>query len=258
MTSYRLLPLAAALLIAPPTVAAADQLQCYEVRTYLVEDAEGEMVLDRYLADALIPALQRLGIGPVGALATAAADENPERRVVVVIPLKNPLQLLEVDRKLAADEDYAAAAKPLQDRSGDQPAYRRVVSELAIAMESMPSLQVPDGTVENPDRVYELRTYESANERLGRRKVEMFNDGEVEIFLDCGIEPIFLARTLVGPQMPSLTYLTVYPDDQARLKAWETFRAHPDWRVMSADPKYAGTVSRIDKYILEPKPYSQM
>ncbi|MEM9646013.1 MAG: NIPSNAP family protein, partial [Planctomycetota bacterium] len=102
------------------------------------------------------------------------------------------------------------------------------------------------------------RLYESANERLAATKVDMFNQGEVPIFLDCGIQPVFIGKCLIGPQRPSLTYLTVYPDDAARLKAWKAFSSHPDWKVLRAKPVYANTVSHIDKLVLTPKPYSGM
>lgn len=236
----------------------ASRSQCYEIRSYLIEGPEGEAALDRYLAEAFLPALDRQGIGPVGVLATAPQDENADRRVVVVIPLDDAGQLAEIQKALASDEAYQAAAEDFLSRGSDQSGYRRLVSELAVAMDCMKTLAVPPGTLENKERIYELRTYESATEGLLDRKVEMFNSGEVPIFLDSGIEPIFIAQTLVGPQMPSLTYLSVYPSDAERLKAWDAFRAHPDWKTLSAEKKYAGTVSRIDKYVLVAKAYSQL
>ena len=61
-------------------------------------------------------------------------------------------------------------------------------------MDCMPLLKVPKNQLENHDRVFELRVYESANERLGDLKVHMFNNGEVPIFLDCGIQPILSGK----------------------------------------------------------------
>ncbi|WP_372725761.1 NIPSNAP family protein [Novipirellula sp.] len=52
--------------------------------------------------------------------------------------------------------------------------------------------------------------------------------------------------------------MTVYPNEEARGKAWDAFRAHKDWAVLSKVEKYQGTVSHIDKYVLVAKPYSQM
>jgi hypothetical protein len=122
----------------------------------------------------------------------------------------------------------------------------------------MPKLEVNSDSLKNQERVYELRIYESANERLGDLKVEMFNSGEVPIFLDCGIQPIFIGQALVGPFTPSLTYLTVYPSEEKRGQAWQDFRVHPDWQVLKEVEKFKGTVSKIYKYVLSPKSYSGM
>lgn len=237
--------------------------QHYEVRSYLLEEAgdrasEDERAIDDYLRDALLPALARQGIGPVGVFRNSANDETESPRIVVVIPFDDPADFARVRSTIETDSEYQAAAKGYLDRGPRDAPYRRVRSEWLVAMDCMPQLAVPEGTLENDDRVYELRVYESANERLGQLKVDMFNAGEVPIFLDSGIQPIFIGQALVGPQLPSLTYLTVYPSEQARTEAWDTFRSHPDWKVLSREPKYAGTVSRIDKFVLMAKPYSQM
>jgi hypothetical protein len=228
----------------------------YEIRHYTILDEATEAALDGYLQDALLPALSRQGIGPVGVLASAPQDENKQRRIVVITPLASLAQLLAIREQLANDKTYQAAAAEFMARENKTPAYGRIVSE--VAMDCMKKSIVPAGTLENKDRVYELRTYESVNERVGDLKVEMFNSGEVPIFYATGIIPVFISQTVVGPQMPSLTYLSVFPNDEARLKAWDAFRAHPDWKVLSAEKKYLGTVSRIDKYVLVAKPYSQM
>jgi len=242
-------------------VNAADKLeakQFYEIRQYSIVDDTTEAALDSYLKDAFLPAMERLGIGPIGVLATAPQDENPQRRVVVIVPLDRPGLILNVKQKLKKDAAYLTAAADFMARENANPGYKRIVTELAVAMKCMPKAIVPEGTLENEDRVYELRTYESVNERVGDLKVEMFNNGEVPIFLATGITPIFIAQTVVGPQTPSLTYLSLFPNNDARLKAWGDFLAHPDWKVLSGKKEYQGTVSRIDKYVLVAKPYSQM
>ncbi|MEM9587753.1 MAG: NIPSNAP family protein, partial [Planctomycetota bacterium] len=221
-----------------------------------------EAALDQYLSEALIPALDRQGIGPVGVFSGTAEKEpvlgGNEPRVIVAIPYDSADQVFQAKSKLAGDEAYQSAAKAYLQRAPKDPAYKRIQSELMIAMDCMKTLNVPAGTLDNDDRVYELRLYESANEHRGDLKVEMFNNGEVPIFLDCGIQPIFIAQCVVGPQTPSLSYLTVYPNEEARLQAWKDFRVHPDWKVLSKVAKYKGTVSHIDKFILKAKPYSKM
>jgi NIPSNAP len=240
------------------TNAADAERQLYEVRTYLLGDSGDEAAIDAYLSDALLPALKRQGIGPVGVLTNAAQDETGVRQIVVVIPYANANQMLSAAGKLASDETYNAAAKDYLARGPKEAPYARIRSELLVAMDCWTDVKVPEGTLSNKDRVYELRLYESPNERLGATKVDMFNAGEVPIFLDCKIQPIFIGQAVIGPQTPSLTYLTVYPNEKARNESWVAFRAHPDWKVLSAEAKYAGTVSRIDKFVMVAKPYSEM
>ena len=236
----------------------AQSPQLYEVRSYLLGEKPDIEAIDQYLADALLPALERQGIGPVGAFTNSENDETGSPRIVVVIPYASANQIVEVKQALQSDSQYQTAAKAYLDRGPENPPYTRIQSELLAAMDCWKQVDVPEGLLENSQRVYELRVYESANERLGNLKVDMFNNGEVPIFLDCGIQPLFIGQGLLGPQTPNLTYLTAYPNEPARLEAWVAFRKHPDWNVLKQVAKYQGTVSRIDKFVLVAKPYSQM
>lgn len=234
-------------------IPAADSLQHYEVRTVDVGPDGDEAALDAYYQKALLPALLRAGTGPVGVLEPVDQDDH---RLFIVITHDAADGPTRVKAALAADEEYQTAASEYFNRKpGDAP-YKRISSELLVAMDCWPAVSPPEHDIDQ--RVYELRLYESPHEAIGELKVEMFNSGEVPIFLDCGIEPVWMGQAVVGPLMPSLTYLTVYENDDARQLAWKKFFEHPDWQTLKAVPKYAGTVNRIDKFVLRAKPYSQM
>ncbi len=250
--------LCAAVTLPGQLVAAENDPQYYEIRSYILGENGNSDAIDNYLSKALLPALGRQDIGPVGVFSNSPNDSSGSPRVVVVIPYSSAAELTTVGRAVEADDQYRAAAETYLSNGQQNPPYERISSELLVAMKCMPRLQVPAGSLDNADRVYELRLYESANERLGNLKVDMFNNGEVPIFLDCGIQPIFIGQCILGPQMPNLTYLTMYPSEEARNKAWQAFRKHPDWLVLKEVAKYKGTVSHIDKYVLVPKAYSQM
>ena len=239
-------------------LSADDSTQYYEVRSYLLGDQGDAGAIDDYLSKALLPALGRQNVGPIGVFTNSDNDESHSARIVVVIPHPSADSMVTVRNKVEADAQYQADAKAYLSRDPDDAPYQRIQSELLVSMACMPQLKVPDGSLDNQDRVYELRVYESPNERLGNLKVDMFNSGEVPIFLDCGIQPIFIGQAVVGPQTPNLSYLTMYPSEEARGKAWKAFRVHPDWNVLKKIAKYQGTVSRIDKFVLVPKRYSQM
>jgi hypothetical protein len=117
---------------------------------------------------------------------------------------------------------------------------------------------VPAQKREGKPRLFEMRVYESPSENFGQLKVEMFNAGEVPIFLDCKIAPVFMGQALIGDLTPNLTYMTVYDNDEQRQTAWKAFSQHADWQVLKAVEKYQGTVSKIHKSDWIPKPYSQL
>ncbi len=236
----------------------ADSHQYYEIRSYVLGEKGDGAAIDDYLESALVPALNRQGIGPVGVFSNSSADTTGSERIVVVIPYNSADQIAEVQSALQSDEKHLSDGKSYLDRGPRDAPFERIESELLISMDCMPILKVQKDSLSSDERVYELRIYESANERLGNLKVEMFNAGEVPIFLDCGIQPIFIGQALVGPFTPSLSYLTLYPNEEARNQAWQDFRVHPDWQVLKEVQKYKGTVSKIYKYVLSPKSYSKM
>jgi hypothetical protein len=134
-------------------------------------------------------------------------------------------------------------------------------SVLLAAFEALPRLQPPPGAAEHTPRIFELRTYESATESARAKKVEMFSRmGEIDIFRRTGLHPVFFAETVIGPRLPSLSYLLAFPDMAAREKAWAAFRADPDWQKLKATPGYldAEIVSNITGLLLRPTAYSQI
>lgn len=240
---------------------ATDSKQLYEIRHFAIDgsaagsDAQAAAV-DEFLSQSFLPALKRAGAGHVGIFAPAPGAQTADR--FAVITYESADQVAAVADKLRSDEAYLAARQALEQGGPKNPPYGRVSSELLLAMDCMPQAKAPSSVGTAATRVYELRVYESANEGLGDRKVEMFNEGEVPIFLDCGIEPVFLGQALVGRYAPSLTYLTAYPNDAERQESWNKFRQHPDWKTLSGMAKYQGTVSKIHLFLLKPLEGSEL
>ncbi|MCA9211956.1 MAG: NIPSNAP family protein [Planctomycetales bacterium] len=230
----------------------ATKKQFYELRQYQLKSEEEAGKLDTYLAEALIPALRRHGAGPVGIFREIKPSENSVR--FVLIPYDSADKVAMAIPALLKDSEYQkVAADYLANKDA---AFTRIRTELLHAFDCMPQLKKPKQG--QNDRVFELRIYESATEQLGDLKVEMFNAGEVPIFLDCGIEPVFLGQAVVGDLMPSLTYMTVYDSMEAKAEAWSKFPKHPDWLKLKDVPKYQGTVSKIHKWELVPVAGSQL
>jgi hypothetical protein len=129
---------------------------------------------------------------------------------------------------------------------------------LLRAFEAMPALESSRAAGAANPRIYELRTYESHSNRAALNKLKMFNAGEVPIFRRAGLQPVFFGETVIGQNMPSLTYMLAFPDMTARDAAWAKFGQDPEWKTLSGDPQYRENVSAITDLILQPTGYSQI
>ena len=226
--------------------------ESYEWRTYRLSDSAKQAGLHQYLETACLPAWQRLGLGPVGVFTEIGPDAGVSIHVLLVYP--TPQSLASSRESLENDAGYKQAAAEHLAATKDDPAFDRIESSLMLAFAGAPKITLP----EKKPRVLELRTYENAGEDRARAKVEMFNDGEAQIFPKCGFENVFFGETLIGSNLPNLKYMLAAPSMEANAAGWKTFISHPDFVKMRDDPKYANTEPRITKLYLEPTPYSQV
>lgn len=226
----------------------------FELRNYSLKAAK-QPVLEGYLSQAFLPALKRFGIGPVGVFVEKGKDEAVNLYLLVVYPTAD--QVATLSTRLATDEEYLKAGKEYLAAPASEPVYARIESSLLVPIESMPKLEKPDTS---KPRLLNLRIYESHNERAGKKKIEMFNKGELAIFRRVGLTPVFFGETVVGSAMPNLTYLLAFPDDAAREAAWKRFRDDPEWLKLRAIPEYADKeiVSRITNKLLTPTAFSEI
>jgi hypothetical protein len=86
----------------------------------------------------------------------------------------------------------------------------------------------------------------------------MFDDAEIKIFRRCGMLPVFFGETLIGRNLPNLTYMLAYDDLAARDKVWKMFGADPEWQKLRSTPGLTDPeiVSNISNAILRPLPFS--
>jgi hypothetical protein len=231
--------------------------QYYEIIEYQGIEVDRLGELDSFLEKALIPSLNRMGISNVGALSTEAPVEG-KTSLFLLMPLSGPAQVASVLDALGKDDAFLSQGKSYLETNIKKPVYSRMRSELLVAFDCFPKIAVPTQKLAKKERLFELRVYESPTERMGVLKVDMFNSGEVPIFLDCGIQPVFFGQAIIGDRMPNLTYMTVYDNAAHREECWKKFQSHPEWAKLKAVEKYAGAVSKIQKINLLPRPYSQL
>ena len=118
--------------------------------------------------------------------------------------------LATVETRLGQDADYMKAGAPFLNAPAKEPAFDRMESTFLQAFEKWPKLILPAATAKHGPRVFELRIYEGATDQDHRRKVEMMQSGESDIFAKNGFEQIFYSETLIGPRLPSLTYMLCF------------------------------------------------
>lgn len=237
---------------------AGKQREYYELRKYFMQSGPQTKLTESYVSDALIPALNRMGISPVGVFRLTIGPETPT--LYVLIPSTSVEALVTADLKLAQDKQFMQAAEPFWNASAKEPPYIRIESSLMIAFEGHPKLTVPASTAQHAKRVFQLRTYESPTNQDHVRKVEMFHNGEFDIFQKAGFGQVFYGDTLIGPRLPNLTYMLTFGDIGEMNEKWAAFGNDPDWKKLSSSPRYAfeQIVSNITNLILTPTDFSQI
>jgi len=228
----------------------------YELRAYRLTSDATMPLLDEFLEKAAIPALNRLGIKPVGVFSEVEPKTPPT--VFVLIPYANPGQYAGAAQHVAADPDYQKAGAAYLQTPKTNPVYTRIDSWFMLAFAGMPKINLPPYSKERKPRLFEMRTYESYSEAKALKKVAMFNNGEIDAMHEVGLGPIFFAQALTGPNLPHLTYMTSGENMEAHKKHWDAFGKHPKWDELKKDPQYADTVSKMAQWFLTPKPYSQI
>jgi NIPSNAP protein len=246
--------------VAPlPTLEAGGQAaarQYIELRRYHLLPGNRQRAFADFVGTAAIPAMNRAGVRKVGAFTVVYGENAPS--LLLVLAHDSLDTVVSLRDRLAGDSEYARAGAAILDAPLSEPAFVRLETTLLRAFEAMPTLE-PSAAAGTPaPRIYELRTYESHSNRAALNKLKMFNSGEVPIFRRTGLTPVFFGETLIGSNMPSLTYMLTFADMAARDRSWATFSKDPDWRTLSTDPQYRDNVSAISDIILQPMPYSQI
>ncbi|MBE9463285.1 NIPSNAP family protein [Dyadobacter subterraneus] len=227
----------------------------YQLKIYHLKDKNQGDRLENYLKQAYLPALHRAGIKKVGVF---KASDNADSLVYILIPFNSAEQFSSLSNKLAADKSYLSAADDYLNTSFDNPVFKHIESVFMDGISGMPLLQLPDLKAAPSERVYELRRYEAASEKLHDNKISQFNNGELDIFKRLGFNTIFCGKAIAGSKLPSLFYMTSFENKTDRDAHWKSFSADPAWVALNARPEYAHNFLRADIYLLHPTAYSEI
>ena len=224
------------------------------LRRYLMRSGPQVERTQKFLGSAFLPALKRAGAKSVGLFISVVADRSPF--ILCFSAYANLATFESTEDSLSRDVDFqkAATAYDAEGNSG----YIRIEAQL---MRAFPRIgEVSPSDPKHAPRIFELRTYESPNEAAGRRKIEMFENGEAGIFRRLGMAPVFFGQSVAAANLPSLTYMLSFDDLASRERLWKAFGADPEWQKLRAQPGFsdAEIVSNISNEILHPLPSSEI
>jgi hypothetical protein len=236
----------------PAQTPSTSQRVLIELRYFHMRQGRQVQRTTDYLQRGLLPACERAGIRPVGCFSAVIAPDSPFH---MTLASYTSMAAFETARqKLSADKELQAAADEYD--SVTELSYIRMESSLLWAFPSLPTVLAPPAVQNQANHVFELRTYESANDKLQARKIKMFGEGEFDVFRRWGMLPVFAGQTIVGSRLPNLTYMLAFPDLAGREKSWRAFNADSEWQKLRATAGDVELVSNISNAILQPLPFS--
>ena len=237
--------------------AGPEKQQYYEIKIYRVADNIQEGKVDVYLKDAYLPALHRAGIPIVGVFKPIEADTSFGKLIYVFIPFKTVDQFIQLPGELQKDKLFADAGKSFIDAPFNEPPYKRYESVFLKSFMNFPQFVAPKYSNSPSERIYELRSYESATDAKAIKKIEMFNQGgEIDIFKKLEFNPVFWGEVLLGSHMPNLMYMTTFTDMKSHDDHWSAFGKTDEWQKLLKMDEYKNTVSKANPYLLHPTEYS--
>ncbi len=251
-----------------PSAAARDYC---EVRAYRLKPGASADLLDSYLAQALIPALNARGLSAVGVFNEIEVDKKAgtskpkvgtaEAPVSVWVLITHPTleSFVNVSADLNTDAKVQTAGAAYLNVPKAAPAFDRVDTWVLRAFAGFPRTQVPAfSKTKTPTRIFEMRDYESHSEERAISKMAMFDNGEIDVMKDLGMSPVFFGQAIAGPNLPHLRYITCAADLATHLANWKKFGSHPVWMKMKDDPQYKNNTSKNTARFLVPTSYSQL
>jgi len=242
--------------------ASTDGKDLIELRVYSFDSNSQEEAFEQFLQKTALPALNQLGIQPVGVFRLSKED-NPKLEAAydrpllfVLLPHKSMDSVVRLTEQLAGNSEFVTQGRATLEAPKNAPAYKRFESSLFLAFDHAPRVQTVS---QSPDRRLQLRIYESHNDERALKKIEMYNQGgEIAIFKRCGMPPVFFGTAVAGDRLPNLTYLLGFANPAEMDAAWKRFRDHPDWLSLKADPQYKDTANKITNIVLRPSKGSQL
>ena len=119
----------------------------YQLRKYSLQTGTQLSLTQSYFEHALIPALNRMAITPIGAFKLDVGPETPT--YYLLIPATSVEALVTLDTRLAEDTEFLKASTSFWAAPASAPAFARVESSLMSAFAGWPKLVAPKSEKED-------------------------------------------------------------------------------------------------------------
>lgn len=223
----------------------------YTIEQYLLKNGTQPARIHEYFSRHRIPGIKKVHKGPMLVLEAVAAPHMPQ--VMFLTGFESLDQLASVMAKVAQDQDLMHRYNEWE--KGPEPPFE---TQHVMVIEAAP--YSPELVVERREkpRIFEWRVYQSPTFSQLSALHQRFAGPEIKIFHRVGIEPVLYASTLIGPNIPNLTYFIPFDSLDAREKAWARFAADEEWikvRKESID-KHGQISAQMQISLWKTTPYS--
>src|SRR5258708_10650359 len=129
----------------------------YQLRRYHLNSGPQRKLCDDFFREALVPALNRLAISPVGVFDLSIRPETPS--IYMLMPGQSAETLATVETRLGQDAEYMKVGAAFLNAPAKEPAFDRMESSFLQAFEKWPKIVMPAATATHRPRVFEPRRH---------------------------------------------------------------------------------------------------
>jgi len=208
----------------------AKRTRIFVQQNYLLKIGPQGARLTDYLSKTYLGALAKVHTGPTLVLEATLATHLPQ--VTVFTGYQSVEEMWSVRAKLDGDQALEAAT----DAWEAETPFENITSSLLRVGDYSPEL-APLNPQPTTPRVFEMRIYHAPTWKNMRGLEWRFREGEVRILTKVGAAPILFAPTVIGADVPNMTWITAFENEAARDKAWAAFSADPEWQKLSAESR---------------------
>lgn len=204
-----------------PSAADGRKTRYYVFKFYHLRHSTQLARIHEFVTKGWLPALASHG-GPKIFCEALVAPHMPQFMGIVGFESLEEWTVLQA--RMQANQEFGKAFAAWE--AGPEPPYEHYSEVLVRAADYSPEITLAPGKT---PRIFELRTYHSPTWRQLGALHQRFAGPEIKIFHRVGVHPILYGETVMGPNMPNLTYLTPFDSLAARERAWDAFAADPEW-----------------------------